>query len=420
MRASRRLEEMTSAGLTRRAFLARAGRIGAAAGVAGFIVLDPLGGSDTAAGRLRKCVSLGGPGPLRQDGHPDDYRLWGNREYIRDLSGSTWVKLWVSWYDLQEELGTQPASRASSWRHLDTAPGGQSWLRRLDGQARAANDDGLGVILSVHHTHPTWSSGATGPSPVDPAKTAAQKLPLDISTDGPWAWFVGYLLARYRPRAAVNPDGASIDALEICNEPNYLAWPQEGIALAVAQMIRSATALSASSGGTPILAPATSDFPDSTRRTPAGVRDTVWSEFTSGVLAALRGYRSPVPLRWSHHNYREVRFADSRTIDALSMLRGSGWSSDVAPLWLTEGGLNMGSKVEEPGEREFQASAIERSFSDALGLADVYLWTQHTITDKPGNSFKSGLRDDFAPGRGPGGRRPSWYAWRGLPGAPEP
>src|SRR5436190_1964534 len=84
--------------------------------------------------------------------------------------------------------------------------------------------------------------------------------------------------SRYRRGVPANPQGASIDALEICNEPNYLAWPQEGIVEAVAQMIRSATTLSHIWGGTPILAPATSDFPDSTRRSSLGIRDTIWSE----------------------------------------------------------------------------------------------------------------------------------------------
>ena len=431
---------MTDGRLSRRAFLARSGRIAAAAGIAGFVSLDPLADVAPAAGPLRKCISLGGPGPLRQDGHPDDYLLWGNREFIRDLSGTTWVKLWVSWYDLQQELGIQPATRVDSWRHLNSAPGGQSWLRRLDRQVRAINDDGLGVIVSLFHTYPTWSSGATGPSPVDSGKPAEQKLPLNLSADGPWAWFIAYLIARYRGGAAPNPigphvrnpgetstaydplfgnpDGASIDALEICNEPNYLAWPQEGIADACAQMIRSATQLSASWGGTPILGPATSDFPDATRRNSIGIRDTVWSEFTLGVLGALGGYRSPVPLRWSHHNYRDVRLGESRAESVLAMLHGAAWSSDVPPLWLTEGGLNLGSRAADPSQREFQAHAIERSFRRTMRLPDVYLWTQHTISDRAGNSFHSGLRDDFNWGQGLGPERPSWFAWRDLPGAP--
>src|SRR4029450_6006964 len=113
--------------------------------------------------------------------------------------------------------------------------------------------------------------------------------------------------------------------------------------------------LSALWGGTPILAPATSDFPDTTTVNARGIRGTVWSDFTLGVLTALGGYSSPVPLRWSHHNYRDVRFGANRAESVLAMLHGAAWSSDVAPLWLTEGGLNLGSRVGDPAQREFQA-----------------------------------------------------------------
>src|SRR5439155_22892977 len=99
--------------LSRRQFLIGAGGAAVAAAAAGFVSFDPLsrgGPEDVRAGEtLRKCISLGGPGPLRQDNHPDDYLRWGNREYIRDVSGTTWVKLWVSWHDLQQELGAAPA-----------------------------------------------------------------------------------------------------------------------------------------------------------------------------------------------------------------------------------------------------------------------------------------------------------------------
>jgi hypothetical protein len=138
------------------------------------------------------------------------------------------------------------------------------------------------------------------------------------------------------------------------------------------------------------------------------------------VLSALRGYLSPVPLRWSHHNYRDVRFGDGRTESVLGMLRDAAWSSDVAPLWLTEGGLNLGSSLEDPAQRDFQAQAIERSFRSAMDMPGLYLWTQHTISDKAGNDFKAGLRDDFTPATGLGPRRPSWFAWRSLPSASIP
>jgi hypothetical protein len=427
--------------LSRRQLLIRGGRLAVASAAGGLWSLDRLAGAARAGEGLRKCISLGGPGSLRQDGHPDDYRLWGNREFIRDASETRWIKFWVSWHDLQQELGFPPPSRGDSWRHLNGAPGGQGWLRRLDGQVRAANEDRLGVILTLYHAYPTWASGATGPDPVDPSKPAEHKLPLDVSPDGPWAWFVAYLIARYRkgsrpnpfgPEGALaeiavgydplfgNPDGAAIDALEICNEPNQLAWPQEGVVEATAQMIRSATQLSAAWGGTPILAPATSDFPGSTARDPRGVKATVWSDFTLGVLDALAGYRATVPLRWSHHNYHDVRLGTSRAQDVLAMLHGARWRSDVAPLWLTEGGLNLGRRADVPARRELQARAIERSFRQTMALPEIYLWTQHTINDKAGNDFKSGLRDDFDWGHGPGRERPAWSAWRDLPGAPVP
>jgi hypothetical protein len=427
--------------LSRRQLIIRGGRLAIASAAAGIWSLDQLAGSARGGAGLRKCISLGGPGSLREDGHPDDYRLWGNREYIRDTSGTRWVKLWVSWYDLQQEIGFPPASRADSWRHLNGAPGGQGWLRRLDRQVRAANEDRLGVILSIYHAYPTWASGATGPDPVDPGKPAEQKFPLDVSPDGPWAWFIAYLIARYRkgsppnplgPQGVLtelavgrdpffgNPYGAAIDVLEICNEPNFLGWPQEGVVEVTGQMIRSATQLSASLGGTPILAPATSDFPDATSRNSRGVTATVWSDFTLGVLGSLAGYQPTVPLRWSHHNYRDVRLGTERALDVLAMLRGAAWRSDVAPLWLTEGGLNLGRRADDPVQRAGQARAIEESFRRTMQLSDVYLWTQHTISDKPGNDFKAGLRDDFDWGRGPGRERPAWSAWRDLPGAATP
>jgi hypothetical protein len=427
--------------MNRRQFLERGGRLALVAGAASFATLEWLAADAPAAGPLRKCVSLGGPGSLRQEGHPDDYMLWGNREYIRDSSRTTWVKLWVSWDDLQRELGVAPASRQASWRQLNGAPGGQRWLQRLDRQLKAVNDDGLGAILALYQAFPAWSSGATGPDPADSNKAAIQKVPLDLSPDGPWGWFIAYLLARYRRGAAPNPvgphdrepgestpgydppfgnpAGAAIDALEICNEPNHLYWPQENIVDAVARMIRSAELLSRTWGPTPILAPATSDFPDATVRRSAGIAGTVWSEFTQSLLEALRDFHPVVPVRWSHHNYRDVRLGEtpSRAERVLAMLRGAAWSNEPQPLWLTEGGLNLGSHVSDPAARQAQARSIERNFRRMMRLPDVFMWTQHTISDKQGNNFKSGLRDDFVWGQGLGEERPSWLTWRELPGS---
>ena len=413
-----------------------------AAGAASWLSLDRLADPALAAGNLRKCISMGGPGPMRVDDSPDDYLLWGNREFIKD-SHTSWVKLWISWYDLQQELGAAPAGRVQSWDHLNSAPGGQSWLRRLDRQVKAIKTDRLGVILTLYQAFPTWANGATGVDPVGRAKPAEQKLPLDLSVNGSWGWFIAHLLARYKQGAAVNPtgprepasgesasvtrfgnpDGAAIDALEICNEPNQIYWPQEGIAVAVAQMIKTATALSQTWGGPMVLAPATSDYPDDADIVNSrGIVSTAWEGFTKAVIRELRGFRPTVPMRWSHHNYRETRFGEApdRSRRLARILRTARWQMGRQPIWLTEGGYNMRTLSQDPTERELQADLIAQSFLGSGHAREVYMWTQHTINDKQGNDWKGGLRDDFTWGVGPGPPRPSWYTFRDLAAWPRP
>src|SRR4051795_2688023 len=73
--------------------------------------------ADQAAGAdLQKAISFSGPQSLRSDDNPNDYRLWGNRDYVT-RSGTRWIKLWVSWYDLQQDQ--PPASQSASWAQLD-------------------------------------------------------------------------------------------------------------------------------------------------------------------------------------------------------------------------------------------------------------------------------------------------------------
>jgi hypothetical protein len=424
----------------RRELMRRGGKLAVATSAASLVTFDRLAEQVDAAPPLRKCISLGGF--VHQDNHPDDYRLWGNREYIRDQSRTTWVKLWVGWHALQAELTSAPQSRAASWAHLNTAPGGQSWLRYLDRQVKAINDDGLGCLLSVDYTVPTWASGATGVDPVSTTKADNRKVPLDLSANGPWAWLISHLIARYRKGAATNavgphepgagengaltrfgnPDGGFIDALEICTEPNQLWWPQEGIAAAIAQMIRTAEQLSYTWGPTPIVAPATSDFPDTkTTRNSRGIVYTWWFEFTRRVLEELHGFHPRVPVRWSHHNYRETRFGEApKRCERVLWLLGNlaGWRLERQPLWLTEGGINMSTRYLDPAERENQARVIERSFRRSMHVPEIFMWTQHTINDKQWNSWKGGLRDDFTWEQGVGPPRPAWYTWRDLPGSP--
>ena len=429
--------------LSRRELLKRGAGLALATGAGSLVSLDRLWTPAAAAGGLlRKGISLSGPGALTVDDHPDDYRLWGNREYIRDFSNTKWVKLWVSWYDLQQGLEFAPASRNDSWRQLNTAPDGAGWIRRLDRQIRAVNADRLGILLGVFHDNPTWATGATGPDPVYPRKPAAWHRPLDVSVESPWGWFIAYLCARYArgvpanpigPHALEpgedasgynplfgNPEGAVIDAIEIANEPNYIAWPQEGIIDFTAQMVESACAIAKTWRGPRVLVPGSVDFPDAPYSNDQGIIGTWWYEFTQGLLAALDGFRPEVPVAWSHHNYRDVKLQEipTRTERMLELLRASGWVDDPQPLWLTESGINMGSSYQNPAAQLNQARVIERNFFRMMRLPEVFVWMQHGIHDKPGNTFHSGLRNDFVYGSGPGTPRPAWYTWRELPGSP--
>jgi hypothetical protein len=123
-----------------------------------------------------------------------------------------------------------------------------------------------------------------------------------------------------------------------------------------------------------------------------------------------------VPVRWSHHNYRETRFAEAprRSRRLARLLRAGRWPMSPQPIWLTEGGYNMRTLWSDPQTRADQAALIERSFQGSRQAHEVYLWTQHTISDKQGNDWKGGLRDDFTWGVGPGPPRPSWYSFRDL------
>lgn len=354
--------------ITRRRFLAA----GAAAAAGAAVLPRTLSSPPQARGpRVAKCLSMAGASTLIYARHPNDPRWHGNREYLRDVSRTPWVKLWVSWNDLQADF--VPDSRERSWEQLAAyrAPtGGGIALQELDAQVDAANADGLRVILTIYHQYPRWA---------DPP-------------DEPWAWFAEHLLARYRGR---------IDAFEPVNEPNHLFRPRERAADATVAMVRSAAALSARHGATPLLAPAVSD-----------VRGD-WLEFSEEVMARLGERPLPVPVSWSHHNYKDVKYGGGRAPAASRLLRERRFGDQS--LWLTEGGYVL-EDPGDPAERELQATLIEQSFDAMAELPQCVLWTQHAINDAPGNAFKSGLRDDFDMAAGvPGPPRPSWHAWARLP-----
>jgi len=393
------------------------------------------------ANPLAKAISLP---PPRAGGYANDYRFWGNRELIRDQSRTTWIKIGLPWNDFQEL--SQPPSRAVSWADLNTAPGGANWLRQVDDVVAKANADGVSVLITLPDPYPPWSSGATGTDPSYPnsQKTKYQKVPTDLTPDGPWAWFLSHLSARYKRGAATNPEGpheprpgentstydprlgnpagAWVESFEVCNEPNTILWPQADLHLRVAEMFRTAEALSVAWGGQRIIGPATLDSPDPTDSYTAAAR-TDWRLFTERVLDALAGFAPRVPVGWSQHNYRdvarEVTKEASRVREVVDLLYAKNWKGGGdRSVYLTEAGLNMGGKSADPATRDRQAAVIYRNFYEMRDQADVVLWTQHIINDATQSTFRSGLRDDFvADPAGPGPVRPSWHTWRTLPGA---
>jgi hypothetical protein len=381
-----------------------------------------------AADPLPKGISMSGPQPLREDNHPNDYRYWGNRQYFKD-SHTGWVKLWVSWYDLQQAY--PQSNRDAAWNNLTGSPVGSAYLRRLDGQLRAANDDGVKTIVTIYQAFPTWATGAAGKDPLS-SKGAERRLPANLTTAGPWSWFVGYLSARYNgaynatgphkpakkeTSAAYygNPSRAHVDAIEVVNEPNALYWPMDNIVGATATMMRTAATVSAQWGRQTVVGPATSDSPD-----PGAAKAGVsmdWKTFTSQLVTSLSGWQPPVAVRWSHHNYKDVKYEDaaatSRAKQTIDLTAGLGWTQHQ--LWLTEGGYNLGTSWPDAAARDAQATKIQKNFDAMRTLPEVVLWTQHGINDVANNSFKSGLRDDFDYALpGPGTARPSWSTWLSL------
>lgn len=437
--------------LTRRALLAGAA---AAAGAGALAARAPHAGAEPAPAPrppMRKGISLIG------DVNPYDDRL-GVRPYLRDGPRPTEVvSLWASWRAAQP-YRPDPVTRAQSWRELGdpAGPAAATWAR-LDGQIAQANADGMAVVLTLYQAFPSWTHPSVGclmpardphqGGPGYPGQGRAAndaRIPDDRTPDGPWAWFLDYLCARYadtggeptpgpgRAGAAVgNPRGAAVAWLAPLNEPNLTWWPQASerfpdgaIASAVAELIRTAADVCArhrSAAATPrgpaLLVPNASDVADP-GDPPA--RGTPWRPFTEGVLRALAGWRPPVPVGWAHHHYMDVKHgpaADGRwRVEALlELLAAHGWDGgDGGGVWLTEGGYPFavrkagpqpGRYVVDPtrtvADRHPDAFAEQvaclRANWEAMARLPVRLWTQYLVHDLDVR-FQSSLRGPVRPG----------------------
>lgn len=291
-----------------------------------------------------------------------------NRDIVKEIRPQ-YVRLVINWDDVQPQAPPGPTAEDTyNQLHGDCGPAcaqTREQFHRLDEQIKAANCDGVPVMLNVYHWFPTWTNQTTATDVecpnVEHTKPASQKLPAQLGEDSDWGRFIRFLIARYKPNQAApsqvpqpyrdNPLHARIEGLEIMNEPNTLFWPQEttaaqlkgpgGFIRRIGDMIQTALAIADSEQFKLILAPTTNDqascdghgikflkCPDGSKRR----QFIAHQEFTKYVAQDLdRRARSGslklahTRLLWSHHNYCDIKAntknpQSSRAAKALSAL----------------------------------------------------------------------------------------------------
>jgi hypothetical protein len=350
----------------------------------------------------------------------------------------------------------------ADWPSLEPAAGAldQYRLTSLDAQVTAARADGRKIMLTLYR-FPTWANGtdaltaeqlaATMPDrrradePDTKAKALGFRYPDDLSESGPFGRFVELLLRRYAGR---------VDVLELCNEPNYQMWPQQGpsttadpyapgpvtIYDVVAQMFVTAQAIQTRVGSSaPILA-----GPGCADTTTGGRLRTPYDTFTNRLLTKLadRGFQPGPKFAYTHHNYNDVTFdhgpgstapdasrlptrLTNRAAEVRRRLVGrwAGWpdvNASSPQLMLTEGGVTLAAIASNWGlpnpadQRKKQAELIKRNWDrmaaasgDGAGIAMTSQYLFHTDIN-----YDSGLCDTPEAG---GATRPAYSTWKSLP-----
>jgi hypothetical protein len=404
------------------------------------------------ATNLRRMVVLGPSGTINLGGS-HDYRNASNRLFFSDTR-TRWVRLWADWPTLEPADGQLDATH----------------LAALDAQIARAKRDGVKVILTLYR-FPTWANGTAALTPeqlaatmpdrknaADPdtkAKSLLLRYPDDVSETSRFGRFLTTLVSRYSRNNARRPVvDAVVDFIEVCNEPNYMWWPQQApsadpanpyatstitIGDVVARMFVTAQRITARYGGEPMLCgPGTSDTTD------GGRLRTAYHSFTERLLPALAaaGFTAGPRFAWSHHNYTDVTYdmgagstfpgaatdatrLTNRAADTRRRLVGrwAGWPAGDAnnpQVLLTEGGVtlpNIAARwgITDPAaQRAKQAELVQRNWNrmapatgEGAGIAMLgyYLW----YTDP---NYDCGLADTFESG---GATRPAYKTWKALP-----
>jgi hypothetical protein len=400
-------------GVTRRELLAGAGAAAALAlAGCGGEAEQPRAPQATATATppaMRKGISLMG------DVNRYDDNL-GVRSYLRGgPRPTTFVSLWIIWSDAQPAPPV-PFTRDQALQDLANPAGPAAPIfASLDAQIAQAKADGCEVALTLYQRFPAWTADPATAGP--PAPGDRVDVPADRTLEGPFAWFLAALCARYARGGAGNPLGAELDWLQPMNEPNLTWAPQRHAALpggtiagAVADLARTAEAVAAATPGSPgLLLPGTADVVSA-----ASDRATPWDAFSAELLALLRGWEPRVSVGWAHHNYADVKHGrepDGRwRVERLLELQAAyGWPEPA--VWLTEGGYQFAvrrdgqiapdldrylvdpARTADPAHPDVyaeQAAKLSENFA-AMARLPVRVWAQYQVHDRDVR-FQSGLR----------------------------
>ena len=152
---------------------------------------------------LRRIIDLGAGGGTRP-GSTGDYRFDDNRLYFAETN-TTWVRLWADWPTVQPDPARAPD---------DPDGQGAAVLQALDDQIRAANDDGVRVILQLYR-FPLWANGLEALGSLRNTDAEISYAYPDRIAPADWARYV----AAGRDPARVNPSRRALE----------FAIPSEGI-----------------------------------------------------------------------------------------------------------------------------------------------------------------------------------------------
>jgi hypothetical protein len=398
------------------------------------------------ASRLRRCVVLG-PSGVITPGSPQDYRTGRNAARLKD-SRTRWVRFWADWPSLMPLPGQLDATAIAA----------------LDAQIALARADGMRIILTLYR-FPAWANGtgamnsdqlaATMPdrkTPTEPdsrAKSVLFRYPDDLSPASAFGRFLRLLIERYSPPSV----SASVDVLELCNEPNLQWWPQQGPSAtgepygrgqivvddAIVRVFVTAKQIVADVGSDIVLAgPGSADLTASNRLRTG--YHSVAERILTGLAAA--GVVPGPRFAWTHHNYTDVTYdqgpgstapdaatnpARQRNLaaDMRNRLVGrwAGWpagDADQPQLLLTEGGATLANMQARYGltdpadQRRKQAELLQRNWdrmtSDSGDGTGIAMTAQYLLYSDV--TFDSGLCEPFDAS---GAVRPSYRTWKGLP-----